>query len=364
MKLTKAMFLLSCVLLAGDLAFASQTATHTGNDPSPDQANIEPPAVKLTFSPTKSPSNLPSSPVIINPILCNSGGTIFLQMLQPPEFRQRIIYAVTKEKVQEFVAGSITSLQSVEVESIYPSDSQLAMLVQAKDGTSHDETRRSRYYPYIAVFDLAGKFKHAIPLPETYSVSHIAVLDDDRYLVIAYDHSSGVARLELWNGDGEKVKTFDLPANRSGSAVDGDAGSREESISSSRLLGEVNFTPYKDSVLVWRARSSDPILEISTGGSVREVPLQIPKGYVLADIVPANDRWVVHFRKTAIDSTKPSNLSDPVAYSYYDVRPSDGSLARRLNISGDTGIIACESDGIYRSFKLDAQSKYVLLSTQ
>lgn len=95
------------------------------------------------------------------------------------------------------------------------------------------------------------------------------------------------------------------------------------------------------------------------GGGVREVPLQIPYGYRLADMVASNDRWVVHFRT---ENTPPNVRMGEDTDAYYEVRPQDGSLGAKIVQKGDVPLsIACESSGSYTSFKMNDAGKMVLL---
>jgi hypothetical protein len=92
---------------------------------------------------------------------------------------------------------------------------------------------------------------------------------------------------------------------------------------------------------------------------VREVPLQIPDGYRLADMVASNDRWVVHFRT---ENTPPNVPMSEDTDAYFELRPQDGSLAAKIVQKGVVPLsIACESSGTYTSFKMDDAGKMMLL---
>ena len=127
-------------------------------------------------------------------------------------------------------------------------------------------------------------------------------------------------------------------------------------------LASVFFTPAGKNIVVWRSNSSDPVVEVTDGGGVREVPLQIPDGYRFVDMVTSNDRWVVHFRT---ENTPPAAQMSEDTDVYYEVRPQDGSLAAKLLQAGDAPrSIACESDETYTAFKMDNSGKMVLLQAK
>ena len=169
-------------------------------------------------------------------------------------------------------------------------------------------------------------------------------------------------RVVYLKSSGEVVRQIDVPASRR-SLEWGDASSNPDSQQAAKMfLGSVFFTAVDQNILVWRANSADAVVEVRQSGWVREVPLQIPDGYRLADMVPSNDRWVAHFRT---ENTPPNARMSVDTDTYFDVRPQDGSLAAEIVQKGDTPLsIACESSGIYTSFKMDNAGKMVLLEGQ
>lgn len=125
------------------------------------------------------------------------------------------------------------------------------------------------------------------------------------------------------------------------------------------LIGSVAFTPYGQDIFVWRRGSSEPILDVGSGGAVREVPLHVPTGFVFVDMIPANDRWVAHFRRQTVAEHTPFSQD---AYSYFELRPQDASISSRLLISEEARqFLACESDGNYMTYTMDKDNKLILL---
>jgi len=88
------------------------------------------------------------------------------------------------------------------------------------------------------------------------------------------------------------------------------------------------------------------------------VPLQPLSGYVFVDLVPANDRWVAHFR---LQNAVPDSPFNQKSYAYFDLRPQDASISAKLLISGELPqFLACESDGTYFTYKADKDGKMML----
>jgi hypothetical protein len=64
-----------------------------------------------------------------------------------------------------------------------------------------------------------------------------------------------------------------------------------EANATTKLISTFVFTLYNGEILVWRIDSKDPILDVTSEDGVREVPLQVPSGFVFVAMVPSNDRW-------------------------------------------------------------------------
>ena len=90
------------------------------------------------------------------------------------------------------------------------------------------------------------------------------------------------------------------------------------------------------------------MLEVGAGGAVREVPVSAPKGYTLHGVVPANDRWLMRFKKDGLDDQ--GKAVDAHAengnFVLYELDPNDGSLKRQIDlVTGTDFEISCEVDG-------------------
>jgi hypothetical protein len=165
-------------------------------------------------------------------------------------------------------------------------------------------------------------------------------------LVSESDPESSTLKVLYLKSSGEVVKQIDVPASRR--TVDwGNASSNPQARQdAATFISSVYFTAVGDSIVVWRANSADPVVEVRDGGGSREVPIQIPHGWRFSDLVASNDRWVAHFRP---ENTPPTAQMSTDLDAYYELRPQDGSLAAKIVRSGDIPLsISCESSGPIR----------------
>jgi hypothetical protein len=108
-------------------------------------------------------------------------------------------------------------------------------------------------------------------------------------------------------------------------------------------------------ILLYQAHTKLPILEVGAGGVVREVPLEIPKDFVIDTIIPSEDRWIIRVRRENLsDKTEIDARPEAKNYVLYEVDPSDGHLRRELSVSsGPLFSIACEQGGTFTAFGID-----------
>ena len=326
------------------------------------------PAKTLEFKIQETDAGLPVSPVTTLPLQCASDGTLFLDMLKPTDPNQHTVLSVHGKTSQTYSPSAISDLHDIIVLSFFPSDSVVGFLVRASkelpgapgSGKSPAGIPWNKYHNYIAEFDRNGSYKESIELPMTDVLSHFAILPSGEFLVSGYDQLNSTPRLLFFNSSGQVVRNLDLPAARSFAGGNLSYGSSESMMASSRLLGSVMFTAYKQDILVWRMGNNDPVLDVGPGGSVREVPLQLPPGFSFSDMISASDRWVAHFRSAEIPENSHLNQTD---YAYYEIRPQDASLSAKLKQSGDIPLtISCENGGNYLAFKTDKDGKFILVS--
>ena len=316
---------------------------------------------------------------------CLSNGSLVLQSVdweavnktpkgKFPKYND-IVTIVQGKKTQTILSTSISDLTDFNVLDIFPADSGIYFLLQGTKeqpgekgpGKSPSGIPLKAYRSFVARFDRDGTYKEAVELGIDCDLSrlgycepaHLAAFPSGDLLITESDPTTSTLRVLYLKSSGEVVKQIDVPSSRK--PIDwGDASSNSETVRAAKMfLGSVFFTAVDQNIVVWRANSSDPVVEVSQGGGVREVPIQIPDGYRLADMVASNDRWVVHFRT---ENTPPNVRMSEDTDAYFEVHPQDGSLAAKIVQKGDAPLsIACESSGTYTSFKMNDAGKMVLL---
>ena len=321
--------------------------------PSQSKALEATPVVRLRFRRSEPIPNMPGSLAVTLPVHCRDS-ILYLDSIKPSDPTEHVIYGIGGKAATVFPVAAITDLKSVKVEAAFPGPSYLGILVRGKRVS---EKESSAPY-YISLFNPNGQFEHSVPISVDHAISHFGMLPD-KFLVVGYDRVSRRAKLDLLNLDGTFLRSIDIPAARVSAQTPG-ADSVPHVLEQDQMLGSLMMSAYGDSVLVWRAGSRDPVVEVRSNGAVREVPLQIPEGYTLAEMVSSTGNWIARVGTKSF----PDPESESVNSRYYTINPADGTLVSRLEMSREDGnLIVCEADNVYTSFEMDAVQRLRLLTS-
>ncbi len=328
------------------------------------------PVHTLDFKTLDSPPTLTISSVMTFPSECTVDGALFLDMLDSTNPRRHTVVSIHGKDTNAYEVSAISDLNDITVISFFPSDDTVGFLVRASKeqpgphtpGRSAAGIAWKDYHNFIAEFDRNGQYKDSIQLPVDYTLSRFAMLPSGEFIITGYDKLNSTVRLLFLKQSGEILRSLDMPSARDFAARNEDSSTAESDKDARLLLGSILFTRYQNDILVWRMNSNHPILDVGSGATVREVPLQPPSGQLFVDLVPATDRWIAHFRSETVRENAAFNQTD---YSYYELNPQDGSISSKLVQSGDTqNSISCESGGRYIAFKRSQDNKIVILDAE
>jgi hypothetical protein len=357
-SLANAFAIAACLLL-----FAPGTGAQ---EPQSDEQTV--PAFKLEFSQGKPIPWIAASSVIRDLPQCSSDGTPFVDEVISPQLMEDAVVSLQPEGGHEFSLKSVPKLYSVSLASFFPAGSTVAFLVSALDDPSISNPAFEDFKSYILLFDRKGSYKSAIDLPAgRFQYRKVAALSSGSFLLLGYDHESGVAGLRLFSPNGQFLRAVTLPGPmyadsklKEGEARDPvAAGKREVSIT------RWQFAPVRDDVVLYEPGSTAPIMEILGNGVTREVNIAAPKGYLLNAVLPGTSQWIVRFQRQETSTANPAAVdARPSSENFvlYQVNPQDGSLRLRLKEEDSNSIfeIACETDGTLRAISRTNDNRFAL----
>ena len=335
------------------------------------------PVTDLSFVPKgEIPGMAPSNAV--STVLCDAHGTLFVSTPKPPMYQPSSVESADLKGSHTYDASTAPGLYDLAMLDFFPGDDMVGLLVHAtRDakqsqysfrvaGSDEVHTRtgfHGEHYDYVLKFDRDGNYRATIELTGRYQFRHFAELADGNFVAIAYDRVNRVPRLLLLDSDGQVVRPLEIPSDLQetpelNNAQSGDVVKLAQAESSLSLW---RFAPVREHVLMYFPRRKPTFLEIGAGGSVREVPIESPPGYVVDEVLPSNDRWIVQYRKEGLPDNGAVD-SSPEANNFLlaELNPGDGSLRRTFHIVKAAAFgVACELDGTFLGLSHNESGKFV-----
>ena len=375
------LFYVLALLFAGLSGVAQQGGPQKGLQKEPDPA-AEPeayfPTIKLELAPGKQVPGVAGSPVVYSPVQCTSRGDLLLRYPHPPDydFKKASLVSINEKGSVSFDIGTVPKLQDVELLSFFPADSEIVLLLYAtKDPTESSYTvqlsngktmtgqgKLGKRQNFLALFDLDGRYKSTVELPEAIQYKKAAEFSNGDFLLLGYDPVNAVASLQLANSSGQAIGPFQIPNGiTDDEKLKGGENGVPDKFWAPGAVSGWQFVPAAGKVLLIRPQSSAPLLEVGAGGFAREVPITPPAGYELDGFLPSTQRWIARFRRVGLSNEAGVSVDSSTKSGNYKFAElnRDGSVRGLFEIGeGAAFDIACEFDGTLRSFSIsqDADS--------
>ena len=312
----------------------------------------------IDFKPDNTIPGISLSPIMEYPIKCSENGTAFLDMFVPPDFRQQKIYAVSSSQVHQFNPQSITDLQNIFVRSYFPLDSGLLLLVNAALNNS-PSTKNTEKHDYIAKFSEDGSYSGLVKLDPAMAISQIAAFPSGNFLAFGIREFDKTIQLALLTSDGSILRYLELPPKVNSWAKNQMSSIPGLTSSGAGMLPSAQMFPIQGNILLVPSQSDGLVLEISEGGAIRPVTLQLPTGNVILAFVPSADHWYV---RTSSSLQKPnvSTDTDKTKMALYEVNQQDGKIIREIEPKNATyEEIGCATGQEFSAFHRDDKGKMV-----
>jgi hypothetical protein len=331
------------------------------------------PTIKLDLAQGKAAPGAAGSPVVYLPIQCTSRGDLLLRYPHPPDFdfKKTSLVSLSEKKSVSFDLSTIPKLQDVEFLSFFPAESEVVVLLTATtDATessytvqlSNGKTMSGRgklgeHHNFLALFDLDGRYKSTVDLPETIQYKKAAELSNGDFLLLGYDPVNGVAALQLVNSSGQVIGPLQIPNGMTDDEKlkNGETGGPADKFWASGVVSFWQFIPAAGKVLLVRPHSGAPILAVGPGGFVREVPIAPPAGFELDGFLPSSQRWIARFRRVGLSKEAGVSVDSSMKSGNYKFAElnRDGSVRSLFEIGeGSAFNIVCEFDGTLKSYSV------------
>lgn len=330
-----------------------------------DKAASQPPipASRLVFSAPERTSLGATGTIMKADYGCADDGSVLLQIADAPQVMDMSLHAL-KGPLDDirFSPPHLSGYSSIASWPVaYFSDSQeVAILEQAPIAQSQLEAERTpQTWAWLALlYDRKGTFEHAVPIPSDIEPVALGIYGSGDLLLVATNKTTKAADLVVLSPQGGVIThllLFDDDYNTSKTAK------RQQPFAS--LGPDVTFTSLQiaahgDNLLLVPRMTSSPIIEVNEHGVIHTVPLQLPKGIAIAELLAQDGSlWTVRtYTNLQIETDSKTGQKSGSMHEepVFVFNSFDGSLVHRIDLPAKfNGLLACEHNGDYTALTTD-----------
>jgi hypothetical protein len=361
-----------CSLLIASLGFAQK--------PVRDKAISGPvPTVKLTFVKESDAPKVAASLVLYGPMGCTQDGNFFIETASPADLRKSALSSIAIDgdsySATSFSLDTLSDLHDAQLKAYFATESEVVALLNAtrndalstskhtlvvpKTGESFErETRSGTRHDYLATFDRQGNYKGSVELDVPFTVRKIAVFGSGLLLVIGFD-TDNQTKFAFVNADGSLQRFLDTDKSLAGSEKMMEAldllKTQPDAFRANPhpSLGLAQIVSFRDKLL-FVLTGMTWIVEITPGGVLRRIAIDVPQGFVIDRFIPSQKTWYAALRRYGSDS------SPDQENVFYEFSPDNGVAVRRFDTTPQyTSEIACEHDGEFEGLAYDVKGLIV-----
>jgi hypothetical protein len=316
---------------------------------------------RISFERKDPVAGIDAPPAFKLPFECTSDGTAFITMLpaggliQPPLYIPPPLLLVSVSgtgQTHTFPIDQPTQqLYNVREIDHYASDSTVVFLIQAasenkvvkRTWTKPDGTRgefsdnSAEWHLYLLFFDRDGNYKRTSELDVGFKARHLGVFSSGNLLVFGEDEKDHSPKFAMVKEDGTLLRFLQI---RKGDDPDSVLGTKDGSGKGAAVYAApAEFVPFGGSIILLQNKSAFPLLEVSEGGSIRDIQPHLPDGITIDSLI-------------ASDHNLYARVKGSEQESIYEIEAQRGAVLRRFVVGEgqSPGGIACIHDGKFLSF--------------
>ena len=210
------------------------------------------------------------------------------------------LYSIsTGGEVKHLLRKMPVDFSSVSVRDFYVTEHTLVTLLEAVKQDDESSRVRERDY-FLSVSDHDGDLAKLLSLDSRFKPLKIALFGSGDYLLLGWDEGNLLPKLALLKDDGTIRRFIDLDEHKAETKSDG-WGKVDM-----KMLQGAAFVPFGNEILLTYPGTTKAAIVLNAVGDVRAVPIGIPGGFVLRDVLYSGTRgWTLAVRvKAAEDVNK------------------------------------------------------------
>jgi hypothetical protein len=347
LRIHKHICLLALICLAATARAASAQDTPSAQQPQPIVAAPAAPATPPPKPPAARPPRLTNlsftseKPVLGFPLgvthpraHCSVDGTAYFDLTASSANAGQDLYGISPDgSVKHILRKLPVDFTNVSVRDLFTGDQQIVTLLQADkrdDGTDASPPRETDYF--LALEDTAGDLSDLVPLQLRFKPLRVARFGSGDIIVLGWDEGNLLPVLAMLKPDGTPHHFIDFES-RKPDIVDETSvrtAARAEQRVTLDMLQGASFVAFANDVLLTYPGTTKPIREMSASGETFNIPIVIPSGYVLNDVLVSSGHTLILRVKEAPPSGKSDDPSTPRKMLVIEDDSYHGTLIRRL----------------------------------
>jgi hypothetical protein len=324
----------------------------------PQGSNLPAPSVyRVSFERRDPVPGVIASAAIRLPFECTSDGTMFVSFVDTPSVgtgaipapglpHLRLVSVSLSGTGHSFDLNRVPDLYISREVDHFASESEVVFLVEAAreykpekktfrttDGTRHEYPGNAvDQQRFVISFDRDGVYQRTVRPDVPFRLQQVGVFQTGALLALGYDEKDHSPRLAMLKDDGTLLKPLHPAAGDMPESLLGNGDGKYRGV-----IRPVQLVPESRSILILQSDSHFPLLEVNEGGGIRAIRPKWPKDFQIEALIPSNlDPYAVAGAKAA----------DPSEDSIYELRPDDGAVLRRFDLSDGHSAqdVACVHD--------------------
>jgi hypothetical protein len=236
---------------------------------------------------------------------CSLDGTAFYDLNSSSTRAGQDLFGLSPDgNVKHLLRKLPIDYTNVTVKDFFAGDHQLVTLLEADKRSAGDtvSTRETDYF--LSLEDEAGDASDLVQLQLRFRPLKVARFGSGDVVVLGWDEGNLLPMLALVKSDGTIRRFVDFDSDRRG----GDAAKQaaaEERATMDMLQGAA-FVAYESGVLLTYPGTAKPVRLLSSSGEMRTIPIEIPGGFVLNDVLVSSGRGTLVIRVRQATESKPA----------------------------------------------------------
>jgi hypothetical protein len=270
---------------------------------------------------------------------CSTDGTAFYDLTSSGSSAGQQLYSVSVDgDVMHLLRKLPMNYTDVLVRDFFAGEKQLVTLLEAVRRDDDTSPPRTTDY-FLSLEDQAGDVSNLIPMSVRFEPVKVARFATGDVMVLGWDEGNLVPVLATIRGDGSIQRFVDLDALKASPLrilreSDLPQGTQQDRPNLEFLQG-ATFVPFGSEVLLTWPGSTKPILALGAFGDERLIPVAIPAGFVLSDVLASSGgRGTLVLRVKEADvrtQPKQDGSDEPPRMKLLEFDSFHGSLLRTIS---------------------------------